>query len=403
MTDPHDGSTMRDLLDGLARPAALCAYCPKMCTSACPVSEAEARETVTPWAKMSLVHLARAGQVSLGEPRAQQALEACTGCGACAEKCAHGNPVAETLFVARGASGSMRAARFREAFVQTGDVKGRDHRRVLDGLTRDAAARIAYFPGCAQVGVADGGDRVRRDLRALERALGATVSACDLGPPEEGKAQCCGYPLYVDGQLDLVEENFRRLANTLRGHELVVTPDPGCAYMLTTVFKALGAPALAPGAHDGRDGRDGRAPSARIFPAVLPLVEVLSQHAERFAGAAKDVVVRYHDPCYLARRGRSTEAPRRLLHAATGRWPLEFHRNRDDAVCSGSGGLYPVSNPEGARTMARRRVTQDPAAHEAAEWVVTACPSARRGFERAGVPVVDVVEMVLGELPRARH
>ena len=43
-----------DVDAALARPATLCAFCPKMCRSACAVSEAEKRETVTPWAKMAL-------------------------------------------------------------------------------------------------------------------------------------------------------------------------------------------------------------------------------------------------------------------------------------------------------------------------------------------------------------
>ena len=368
-------------LDALARPSSLCAFCPKMCRSACPVSEAESRETVTPWGKMSLVHLAREGQVSLAAPGVQKALEACTGCGACVEKCAHGNPVAETLFAARGAAGSERIQRHRAAFESSGDVKGRDHTRAIDGVPRSRSARVAYFPGCARASF-DGAAAVRRDLRALARAFNDNVVACDIA----AGVQCCGYPLYVDGQLDLVEDNLRKLADVLGGHQLIVTPDPGCAYMLSTVYSVL----VGRGAH-----RDGQAGS---FPLVVPLVEALGQHPERFVDAAKDLVVRYHDPCYLARRGRTFDAPRRLLAAATGRTPLEFHKNRDDADCSGSGGLYPVSNPEGAKAIAKRRVASDGAAHEAAEVVVTACPSARKGFERAGVRALDIVDVLLGEI-----
>lgn len=370
-------------LDALARPTSLCAFCPKMCRSACPVSEAEGRETVTPWAKMSLVHLARSGQVSLQNPGVQKALEACTGCGACVEKCAHGNPVAETLFSARGPAGGERIARHRAQFEKCGDVKGRDHSRAIDGVPKNRSARVAYFPGCARASF-DGAAAVRRDLRALARAFDDDVVACDVGP--QAGAQCCGYPLYVDGQLDLVEDNLLKLADVLGGHELVVTPDPGCAYMLSTVQSVL------VGRGSNRGGK------ARAFPLVIPLVEALGQRPERFTDAARDLVVRYHDPCYLARRGRTFDAPRLLLAAATGRPPLEFHKNRDDADCSGSGGLYPVSNPEGAREIAARRVSRDGAAHDPAEIVVTACPSARKGFERAGVRALDIVDVLLGEV-----
>jgi Fe-S oxidoreductase len=365
-------------LDALARPTSLCAFCPKMCRSACPVSEAEGRETVTTWGKMSLVHFARTGQVSLHEPGAQKALEACTGCGACVEKCAHGNPVAETLFTARAPAGSERIARHRAAFQGNGDVKGRDHSSAIDGVPRNRGARIAYFPGCARCSF-DGAAAVQRDLRALGRVFNDVV-ACDVEPTYG--VQCCGYPLYADGQLDLVEDNLLKLADVLGGHEIVVTPDPGCAYMLSTVRSVL----------VGRRGK------AHAFPAVVPLVEALGQAPERFTDAARGLVVRYHDPCYLARRGRTFDAPRRLLEAATGRPPLEFHRHHDDADCSGSGGLYPVSNPAGARAIAKRRVARDANAYEAAEIVVTACPSARKGFERAGVRALDIVDVLLGDI-----
>jgi Fe-S oxidoreductase len=366
-----------DVDAALARPATLCAFCPKMCRSACPVSEAEKRETVTPWGKMSLVHLGRTGQVALSQHGAQRALEACTGCGACAEQCAHGNPVAETLFAARSLADTPRSRAYADAFRRTGDVKERDHARVVDGFLKNKHAAVAYFPGCARSGH-DGRAAIEKDLRALGRAFGHDVPVTE----HHSGAQCCGYPVHADGHVDLVEENLLRMAEVFAGHEMIVTPDPGCAHMFTTVRETL----------------LGRSRGARAFPQVVPLVEALATRADRFAGAARDVVVRYHDPCYLGRRGRSFEAPRRLLEAATGHPPLEFARHHDEADCAGGGGLYPVSNREGAREVARRRLSADGQGDQPCDVVVTACPSARRNFERAGLRARDVVDVVLGEL-----
>jgi dimethylglycine catabolism B len=366
---------MADLLDAAAKPATLCAFCPKMCTFACPVSSAEGRETVTPWAKMSLVHLSQGGEVSLANKDVQEALEACTGCGACVEQCAHGNPVAETLFVARGVAKSERAERHKERFERTGDVKGRDLRPALERLPRDAHAKVAYFPGCTRLSEAP--QKAERDLEALGIAMGASVSACEL---PAGKL-CCGYPLYADGQLDALAGHLKGLEEILQGHELVVTPDPGCAYTLSVV----------------RRGLLGERSQAR-WPQIVPLVEVLAQRAERFSGKSQGLVVRYHDPCYLGRRGRTFSAPRALVAAATGQAPLEFAMKNDEADCSGAGGLYPVSNPDGALRAAERRLNEDGNAHVPIDAVVTACPSAARNFRRTGARVFDVVDVVLGRL-----
>lgn len=360
----------------LKKPATLCAFCPKMCRHACPVSEAEGRESVTPWGKMSLLYMAQGREISLHEPPSRQALEACTGCGACVESCAHGNPVAESLFVARAASGSPRARAYREAFLATGDVKRRDFRSTLAAFADAREGPIAYYPGCARL--AQGEAALRRDLEALRIATGREVPLVAL---PQG-ARCCGYPLYADGQTDVLSRSLPALLQEMRGFALIVTPDPGCAYLMSVVHDALAADAQR--------------------PHVVPLVEVLAASPERFAGRAAGLRVRYHDPCYLGRRGRSFDAPRRLIQAATGQPAMEFGENRERADCSGSGGLYPVSSPEGAREVARRRLEEDPRAHESgvaegqAAAVVTACPSAARGFARAGARVLDIVELVLG-------
>lgn len=373
-----------DVDAALARPATLCAFCPKMCRSACAVSEAEKRETVTPWAKMSLVHLGRTGQVSLQQTGAHKALEACTGCGACVEQCAHGNPVAETLFASRSLAETPRSQRFAEEFKRTGDVKGRDLSKLVEGFPKNPSAKVAYFPGCARLGVdgAAGRTAVEKDLRAIEIAFGTAVpvTTISLG------AQCCGYPVYADGNVELVEENLLRLAEAFSGHELIVTPDPGCAHMFSTVRETL----MGQGRGPGKGGQ--------AFPTVVPLVEALGARADRFKGASAGLVVRYHDPCYLARRGRTFDAPRKLLESATGERPLEFVRHHDDADCAGGGGLYPVSNPDGAKEVARRRASPQSQGPEPADIVVTACPSARKNFERAGLRARDVVDVLLGEV-----
>ena len=77
-----------------------CVYCPKLSRAACPVSNAEASETVTPWGKMSLAYFAARGDVPLDEEHAKPAW-ACSACYACRERCDHKNEVATVLTDAR--------------------------------------------------------------------------------------------------------------------------------------------------------------------------------------------------------------------------------------------------------------------------------------------------------------
>src|ERR1700734_2218010 len=77
-----------------------CVFCPKLCRSACPVSNAEPRETLTPWGKMSMAYFVARGDVAEARSFAAPAW-ACTGCGACRQECDHKNDVATTLLLAR--------------------------------------------------------------------------------------------------------------------------------------------------------------------------------------------------------------------------------------------------------------------------------------------------------------
>src|SRR5580693_150309 len=79
-----------------------CVFCPKLCRSACPVSNAEPRETITPWGKMSIAWMAAHGDVPIDASHAAPAW-ACTGCFACREACDHRNVVADVLLDARAA------------------------------------------------------------------------------------------------------------------------------------------------------------------------------------------------------------------------------------------------------------------------------------------------------------
>src|SRR6516225_8592315 len=101
MTRPDDRPLRRlPTLEASKATLERCVFCPKLCRSACPVSNAEPRETLTPWGKMSMAYFAANGSVPVQESFAAPAW-ACTGCFACRESCEHRNDVAGTLYLAR--------------------------------------------------------------------------------------------------------------------------------------------------------------------------------------------------------------------------------------------------------------------------------------------------------------
>ena len=108
---------------------AYCAYCPKVCRFACPVSDATQSETVSTWGKMTEAFLVTTGKRSL-EASGAKAMYGCTGCLRCKTYCRHENEVGFALFSARqqavdrelapeGASSTLRT------FAQHGNPFGR--------------------------------------------------------------------------------------------------------------------------------------------------------------------------------------------------------------------------------------------------------------------------------------
>ncbi|HEV3364708.1 MAG TPA: (Fe-S)-binding protein, partial [Acidimicrobiia bacterium] len=116
--------------------------------------------------------------------------------------------------------------------------------------------------------------------------------------------------------------------------------------------------------------------------------------------------VTYHDPCYLARYNRVTDAPRRLLNAL-GCTVVEMPRNKDNTFCCGAGG--------GRIWMDDSNLTERPSENRIREAVavgvdtfVVACPKDMTMYTDAAkttghedtMAVVDVVQLLDAALDR---
>jgi Fe-S oxidoreductase len=347
-----------------------CVFCPKLCRSACPVSNTEPRETITPWGKMSAVWMAAHADVPLDPSHAAPAW-ACTGCYGCREACDHKNPVADVLFDGRNALTRRGVAPAAAMAVLRGFARhDRRTRAAVQRLSRDAAVRDrigdgegpALLVGC---GYARALHDEARDAAVATAALLQTRIALIEG--------CCGLPLRQAGDTDAFARHARGMKQRLDAHSRVVVADPGCALALEHMYPHA---------------------RARILPPVEPLVSLAARHIgalcpERggYRGAHDPPrgPVRWHDPCQLGRGLGIYDAPRAVLARMLGRPPDEFDDHRNESVCSGGGGLLPATMPDVARAMGDARVRAH--ARAGGGRIVTACASSLLGRTARGTGV----------------
>lgn len=344
-----------------------CVFCPKLSRSACPVSNAEPRETLTPWGKMSMAYFAGNGSVPMEKSYAAPAW-ACTGCFACRESCDHKNDVAGTLFVAR--AGFVANGVAPEAAVRTiaklpahAEANARGVRELSAHASVRADARDALLIGCGYVRGAPA--EAQHAIDATSALVRDSVSLVDA---------CCGLPWLHAGDGPGFARQAEAFARATKHTERVLVTDAGCALALRVRYAEIGV---------------------KLDAEVELVVERAAKELDRLATdeSPRNEPVRYHDPCQLGRGLGIYEAPRAVLTRLLGQAPAEFADRRDKALCSGAGGLLPVTMPEVAREIARTRL----GGHEEAGGgrVVTACASSLRAMRRERkYPIDDLVTWI---------
>ncbi|MGH7436196.1 MAG: 4Fe-4S dicluster domain-containing protein, partial [Polyangiaceae bacterium] len=254
-----------------------CAFCPRLCRSVCPVSNAEPRETLTPWGKMSAAWKTARGDVS--GPAQGEPAWACTECFACTGACDHRNPAGEVLVEARAAlaagGSAPEGARRVLAKFDRHDASTRAAARALAAAHPEpVSADTALLVGCGYL------------LRAPAEARDALVAARALSGGAVGVVErCCGSPLRLAGDAVRFEAHARAVAGELARYRRVLVVDPGCALTLRKHYAG------------------GAGAAGEVGDRVELLVELAARRLGDLAPVAEASAepVRWHDPCQLGR------------------------------------------------------------------------------------------------------
>jgi len=322
-TDPGDPGgqfTWKQVLDMYS-----CTECGR-CTAACPAtasgSDLAPRQLIL---DLRDDVLGRTERVD-GKVVSNDVLWACTTCMACVEACPVGIEHVSTIIQGRRKlvdAGEMEPMLqdTLQNFAQQGNSYGKSSRmraRWAKGLdfkipdARQESVKYLWFVG----DFASFDERSQEASRRVARILhGAGVSFGILYEAERNSGNDVRR-VGEEGLFELlVEQNMEAFAGA--EFEAIFTTDPHSHNTLKNEYPDFGE-----------------------MKPVYHYTELLVELIEAGTIALPDPVgvkVTYHDPCYLARYNRITDAPRRLLQAV-GAELLEMPRNGTNTFCCGAGG-----------------------------------------------------------------
>lgn len=317
-----------------------------------------------------------------------KAVYECTTCGACGQNCPVGIftqrlwPVLRKEMVKRGLGPLGVQAAMPTAIKHSGNPYDKPaSERYAAWFPKDVKlaerSELAYYAGCT--GAYEAQPMVRSDVLVLN----AIKEPFTMLPPEE--EVCCGFPLFITGQHDLLRELVTRLVDgyASRGVKVLVCSCPCCVNIMSSDWPAF---------------YGGELPF-KIRHITQYVSDAIRNNRLRFSKELKERVI-YHDPCYLSRGVGVIEEPRSVLRSVPGLTLLEFERHGPNSRCCGSGGAARKVYHENAIAMGR--LTIDEAVARKADRLILACPACYAKVNEAMVGhknrirITDIMELVSG-------
>lgn len=310
----------------------------------------------------------------------------CTTCGACGQHCSVGIfsqrlwPMMRKEMVRRGLGPIGVQAKMPELISKHGNPYNKPAQErfspwMPEGVELSEKAKVAYYAGCTGAYCAQ--PMVRGDVTVLA-ALGEPFTM--LKAEEE---VCCGFPLFISGQHDMLEELVRRLveAYKAKGVERLICSCPCCVNIMIKDWPAF----------------YGRPLPFKIVHITQHVSEAIKTGRLRFKKSLKQRLI-YHDPCYLSRGVGIIEEPRFILRSIEGVELIEFQRHGIESRCCGAGGAARKVFEENANLMGR--ITIDEAVRKRADRLVLSCPACYDQLHKAmighvnSIQITDLMELV---------
>jgi len=374
-----------------------CTQC-RECLKACPVQEVTGNPSVSPPEKIRMFREFIRATEGLknrffGNSEADRkileeftkAVFECTTCGACGQNCTVGIytqrlwPYLRREMIKRGFVDYEILTNMEGAIRKSGNpynfpVEDRYKPWFPAGTAVAETSEIAYYAGCS--GAYGAQPMVRGDVLVLN-AIGDPFTML-----KEEDEVCCGFPLFISGQHDMLEELTKKLvgAYQAKGVKKLVCSCPCCVSIMTKDWPLFYGAALP----------------FKIVHISQYVLEALKA-GKITAGKWRYERLIYHDPCYLSRGVGIIEEPREILRSIPGVELIEFERHGLDSRCCGAGGAVRKVFHDNAIAIGRLAI--DEAVRKKADRLVLSCPAcygkvneAMQGHDNQ-IPIVDIMEL----------
>jgi glycolate oxidase iron-sulfur subunit len=374
-----------------------------LCLPTCPTYVETLVETSSPRGRIALIKAVAEGRLDLTDPGFIHQMSECLDCRACEAVCPSGVAYGQLLEPAR--------TQIVRATTPTRSWQARLGRAVAIGslfsnmsLMRAVASLVRFY---ARSGLQAFARRsgILRSLKLAElEALAPPVSARffvprgqhweAIGPKKATAFMHAGCVMHI-AFAHVNEATVRVLQRA--GCDVIAPAAQGCCGAITIHAgemdrgRALAKVNIAAFEASGADvyviNAAGCGSALKEYGHLLSADPVWAGRATAFSARVRDIsefldeigispelgplpaVVTYQEPCHLAHAQRISAAPRRLLAQIPG---LELREMAESSLCCGSAGIYNITEPDMAASLAARKVAR--IIEVAPQIVVTANP-----------------------------